>query len=432
MRKFVKPILLILAAGFVLLAILMIIPGTRSRVINRVDQLAGRIFYSVVKPEESVFVPQGEAQPNVDIVTMTAFPTPTMTEIPAQQTNTPEPTATHTPEPTPLPPVVLLEGITYTSQTGHGNYCAPANLAMALSYWDWQGTVDQCAAYLKPFADDFNVMPYEMENYVNDMTELDVVLRYGGNLDLLKRFIAAGFPVLIEKGIYHIDITGVVSWMGHYNMVDGYDEEKQQFRTQDSLIAPNTWINYEDLKSEWRSFNYTFLVIYPPDKQSQIEALLGEYVLLEQSYQIAAQNASDEIYQTSGADQFFAWFNRGSSLVGLNDYYGGAVAYDEAYRLYPSIPEKERPYRITWYQTGPYYAYYYAGRYQDVYDLATQTITTARKPYLEESFYWRAKASIMIGDQPGAISDLCESLEYHPEFAPSVYELSLLGVYSCP
>ena len=149
-------------------------------------------------------------------------------------------------------------------------------------------------------------------------------------------------------------------------------------------------------------------------------------------FRSAAQKASDEIYQTSGADQFFAWFNRGSSLVGLNDYYGGSVAYDEAYRLYPSIPEKDRPYRITWYQTGPYYAYYYAGRYQDVYDLATQTITTARKPYLEESFYWRAKASIMIGDQPGAISDLCESLDYHPEFAPSVYELSLLGVYTCP
>jgi len=430
MNKQIRIILLIFTAAVFLLAVLMLIPGVRTRVVSRVDQLASRIFYSVAKPEESVFVPQGEAQPNVHTTTMTAVPTETL--VPQAVSATPEPTATATLEPTPLPPVVLLEGITYTSQTGHGNYCAPANLTMALSYWDWQGTVDQCAAYLKPFADDFNVMPYEMENYVNDMTDLSVVLRYGGNMDVLKRFIAAGYPVLIEKGIYHIDITGVVSWMGHYNMIDGYDEEKQQFRTQDSLIAPNTWIGYKDLETEWRSFNYTFLVIYPPDREPQINELLGEYLLQEKSYQIAAQIASDEIYKTSGADQFFAWFNRGSSLVGLNDYFGGSVAYDEAYRLYPSIPEKDRPYRITWYQTGPYFAYYYAGRYQDVYDLTTQTIEKARKPYLEESFYWRAKARIMMGDQPGAVNDLCESLDYHPDFPPSVSELNSLGFYTCP
>ena len=28
------------------------------------------------------------------------------------------------------------------------------------------------------------------------------VVRYGGDIDMLKRMVAAGFPVVVEKGIY--------------------------------------------------------------------------------------------------------------------------------------------------------------------------------------------------------------------------------------
>jgi hypothetical protein len=65
----------------------------------------------------------------------------------------------------------------------------------------------------------------------------------------------------------------------------------------------------------------------------------------------------------TGIDQFLAWFNKGTRYSLLTDYGQGAQAYDQAFTLYNAIPEKDRPYRIMWYQTGPYKAYFYTSRY---------------------------------------------------------------------
>lgn len=131
---------------------------------------------------------------------------------------------------------------------------------------------------------------------------------------------------------------------------------------------------------------------------------------------------------TDARDVYFAWFNAGTSLVYLNDYTGAALAYDTAFGMYPQIPEKSRPYRIVWYQTGPYFAYYYTQRYQDVISLADETIKNVAKPGLEESFYWRALAKLSLGDQDGAVKDLRESLVWHEGFIPSVNQLATLGL----
>jgi tetratricopeptide (TPR) repeat protein len=82
-----------------------------------------------------------------------------------------------------------------------------------------------------------------------------------------------------------------------------------------------------------------------------------------------------------------------------------------------------------WYQTGPYWAYFYTGRYQDVISLADITLTdTISKPTLEESIYWRGQAKYMIGDTPGAIADYREALRLHPNWGPAMQALQDLGV----
>jgi len=64
---------------------------------------------------------------------------------------------------------------------------------------------------------------------------------------------------------------------------------------------------------------------------------------------------------------------------------------------------------MMWYQTGPYKAYFYSGRYMDVINLANVTLTeTISKPTIEESIYWRGRAKYMIGDTPAAIADFRE------------------------
>jgi tetratricopeptide (TPR) repeat protein len=168
----------------------------------------------------------------------------------------------------------------------------------------------------------------------------------------------------------------------------------------------------------WRSFNYHFVVVYTPDREAEVLALLGSHADETAANRSAYELASEEIFTLQGQDQFFAWYNQGSSLVRLQDFSGAAAAYDQAFSLLAELPGDKRPWRATWYITGRYY---------DVMALADKTIGGASEPYLEESFYWRARAKATLGDTTGAVEDLRKSLEYHPNFNPSVALMAELG-----
>ncbi len=82
-------------------------------------------------------------------------------------------------------------------------------------------------------------------------------------------FIAAGYPVLIEKGVYFHDLTGVVSWMGHYQVVTGYDDAGGVFITQDSFLDPDYQVSYDEMMQGWRAFNYPYIIVFPPDQEAR-------------------------------------------------------------------------------------------------------------------------------------------------------------------
>jgi tetratricopeptide (TPR) repeat protein len=169
--------------------------------------------------------------------------------------------------------------------------------------------------------------------------------------------------------------------------------------------------------------------VYPSEKQDEIYALLGDYADPTRAEQIALERAANMTVTETGLRQYFAWFNRGTSLVRLQDYAGAASAYDKSIELYNALEPEQRPFRMLWYQTGPYFAYYYTGRYQDVVDMVDILILRrVDKPYLEESWYWRAKAKVALGDLEGAIEDYRTALKYHPGFLPALQDLETLGV----
>jgi tetratricopeptide (TPR) repeat protein len=110
----------------------------------------------------------------------------------------------------------------------------------------------------------------------------------------------------------------------------------------------------------------------------------------------------------------------------LDDFGGSAKAYDEAFSLLGELPEAERPWRILWYQTRPYWAYYYTARYRDLADLATKTLDIMPNPVLEESYYWRALARESLGDVQGAIADLKAAIQINPHFMVGLEQLRRL------
>ena len=440
-RKWFIPIIILAGIGIFLL------PPVYSRAMPRIDGLLSDIKYRLNPPDQAVFQPAQQAQIDLAVTEMMqTFVVSLTPEVTTTQTPTRGPTLTPTLTPTPLPASVKLGGFKYVDQKNRWNYCGPANLTMALNFWGWDGNRDIIAKAIKPGVQDpkldfiqqgksdVNVMPYELVDFVNDNTEFRALSRLGGNIEIIKSMLAAGFPVIAEKGYYEKDYTGKVAWLGHYQFVTGYDEARKELIVQDTWNdGPNFRIPYDEFMASeaWLSFDNLFIVVYPPEREGEVLATLGPYADANWAARHALSVAEENISSMSGINLYFAWFAKGSSHVALQEYVDAANAYDQAFVVYDSIgkDDKQRPYRMMWYQTGPYWAYFYSARYQDVVNLANLSLTeTISKPTLEESIYWRGRAKYMIGNTQDAVDDFRETLRLHPNWPPAIQALQDLGL----
>jgi tetratricopeptide (TPR) repeat protein len=283
------------------------------------------------------------------------------------------------------------------------NNCGPATLSMGLRHWGWQGTQEDTAPWLKPDRNDKNVAPAEMQTYVNThIDSLQLLYRAGGNLNVLRTLISAGYPVIVEKGFQPDEEKG---WMGHYLLLTGYDDGNLIFTSQDSYSGPNVPVGYAELDADWQAFNRMFIVIYPEIDQEAVLSLLGDRADETHSYELALETGRQESIRDP--NNAFAWHNLGSSLGYFGEYRSAAAAFDQARAI-------GLAWRMLWYQTEMYQAYFNVGRYNDVVNLASSTLD--RAPNLEESYFWRASAHYALGDVDGAIADFRKALEYNANF----------------
>lgn len=380
------------------------------------------------RPEITIpVIPQLTATP---IVVPTDVPTSATTEIeiakPTQQPTLP-PSLTATPPPTPtpkpLPPQARVDGLEIIAQ-GFNN-CGPANLAINLNFYGNPTTQVEAAAFLKPNSEDRNVSPWQMVDYVNEQTDLRAFVGSGGDLELVKRFLANGFPIVIEKG-YELESEG---WLGHYLTMFAYDDDKQEFLSLDTNLGP--WDSsgrvdsYEMVEHYWQQFNYTFFVVYPPEKEPLVQELLGPDMLdTAVMWQKAAERAQAEI--EDDPENAFSWFNLGESLTRLGElsgemsyYESGAGAFDQARTL--GIPP-----RIVWYQFRPYIAYMKVGRYQDILDLAEVTLSSQGGRNVEETYLYQGHALAYLGDGQGAIDAYEQALRLNKYFYPAQWALDAI------
>ena len=314
----------------------------------------------------------------------TATPAPTMTRAP---------TATATPSPTALPPSVRLTGLTHLWQTW--NNCGPATLAMNLSYFGKPANQADVAATLRPYKDDKNVAPEELAAYARGQG-LHALARANGDSGRLRQLLAAGVPVLIETWHEPKPNDG----MGHYRLLAGYDDSTSQWIAYDSydttgLVKGQPYagirLPYAGLDELWAVFNRQYIVIYDEPRAPVIERILDDD-LDDAAMWSRALAGANEAVRRRPADPF-AWFNLGADLVAAGRFQDAAAAYDQARQI-------GLPWRMLWYQFGPFQAYHEVGRYDEVIALADATLRTAR--YVEELFFWRGLAQKASGNIDGA------------------------------
>ena len=308
-----------------------------------------------------------------------------------------------------VPSSSSMDGFRYEPQGW--NNCGPATVTMGLTYFGYQPNQNTAAQWLKPNTEDKNVSPWQVVEFVNTQVPgtTRALTRYGGDLDLLKQLIANDFPVLIEAG--YDPPPHDLGWMGHYLLVKGYDDSISTITTHDSYDGANYPYAYAEIQDKWRHFNHVYIVLYDITREEELMTLLGD----DADPQMNLQNTLTEI-QTELADNGvdpFGMFNLGTTYVALGNMEYAASAYDQAFSL-------GLPWRMLWYQFGPFEAYNAVGRYGDSVRLAQQNLNDGGGQYVEETYYYAGVAREGLGETDRALQNYNAAINFNPNFTPAI------------
>ena len=146
---------------------------------------------------------------------------------------------------------------------------------MMLHIFGWTGSQKDISDVVKPVNGDRNVNPEELAYWVRNYAGwLSIDYRVNGDIETLKRLIAAKYPVIIEGTTsLNPDDTGWPDddlWAAHYLLLTGYDDATQTFTVQDTYHGADQKVPYEKLVSEWEPFNYLYLVLYLPQQKQEM------------------------------------------------------------------------------------------------------------------------------------------------------------------
>lgn len=413
MRKFsLAKIALALLALVIFAALLYKLPPIEQRLSWRLD-FALAYLRGIVKPVGEL----PTALPPPQVITISrAEPSATPTSAPTA-TLTPGPTPTPSPSPTPIPGSVSLKPPLWEKQDA--NNCGPATLALYLRYYGWEGDQRTIAEMLKPQRDDRNVNVEELIYFAKNRAGwLNTEFRVGGDLETLKKLLAAGLPVMIEES-FQLDAVywpNDDQWAAHYNLITGYDDASQTFTAQDTYLGPDRKVPYEKLRKDWQSFNYVYILIYPPQMEETIKAILGPQWDVDYNRRHALELAQSETEQNP--DDPYAWFNLGTNLVYFERYDEAATAYDQARRI--GLPQ-----RFLRYQFGPFFAYFHARRMDDLKALTDYALQIT--PNSEEALLWQGWMFYRNGDTNAAMANFQQALVENPFYQDARYAIDFLN-----
>jgi len=399
MSKRIRNILIALAALLLLAVLIYQIPYVKSVVDWRIEKFTiyAKNTINPVGPVPTAL--PVTPKPVTPTVAASATPTPVIDLTPSAT-----PTATFA----PLPTQASIVAPPYEKQTP--NNCGPATLSMALHIYGWDGNQSDIANVIKPILQDRNVNPEELRYYVRTQAGwLNMEYRVGGNIETLKRLIAANYPVIVES-VTALDPNDALGpdddlWAAHYVLLTGYDDSTQAFTIQDSYHGANLSLPYAQLEKDWYAFNNMYMVIYFPQFEDEMKTLLASNWDPDLNRQLALDSSQTD--STKNPTDAFAWFNFGSNLVYFDLYEEAAVAYDKAREI-------GIPLRMFRYQFGPFLAYFHSNRNDDLLVLTDYARSITEMS--EEAWLWYGFGLYRKGDNNGALKAWQKADKVNPNF----------------
>lgn len=307
-----------------------------------------------------------------------------------------------TPEPAPVRASI---------QMGHAyqkpNNCAPTTTSMIVNTFGWNTTQFDLAALQKPLPNDLNVTSEEVAASVREVG-LAAYVGIGADIGLIERLVAAGFPVMTEEWMPY---DGGV---GHFRAIRGYDREQQAIFYNDSYYGPGLWRTYADFARDWRVFNNKFVLIYRPEQEAEVKAIIGANWDANAMFEALRAQSAAEV-EANPNDAYALW-GLGEALLHLGRPEEAVSAFER------SIATGALPWRYMWYRYGFFEALNQTGRYEQL--LAVTETTLGQMGRSEDLRYHRAVALHALGRTDEARAQLQLALQENPRYGPAA---SFLG-----
>lgn len=234
--------------------------------------------------------------------------------------------------------------------------------------------------------------------------------RPNGNIDLLKRLVVAGFPVMTRT------LLNTSEDFAHYRVIKGYDDAKNEIIDEDGMQGENATFSYTDFLALWKPFNYEYVVLATPDEQTEVESILGADTDSATAWHEAAQSAKQALTTDSGDTA--AEFNLSVADYHVGDYQGSVTAFEVAE---PSLSE-----HALWYQMEPIESYYELGDYDEVFSLA-QKIFADNNPAYPELYVIEGESYLKEGDVSSAKTAFETALKYNKNLKSAQGGLASVG-----
>lgn len=252
------------------------------------------------------------------------------------------------------------------------NNCGPAALSMALSYYDVNIDQQTLGRQLRPYqhpTGDNDDKSVTLEEVAREAEKYGLLAyhRPNGDIEKIKLFIHYDLPVITRTWLKVDDD------IGHYRVVKGYDDSRQEILQDDSLQNKNLWFSYDDFLTMWGKFSYEYVVLVLDDKKEIAEAIIGEDLDEHLAWQKAADQAQAQ-FQTNPED-ITAGFNLSVAYYHLGAFEKSVAAFEQV--------ETKLPSRTLWYQIEPILAYYELGNYQKVFYMTDQILNNNNRAFSE-------------------------------------------------
>ncbi len=294
------------------------------------------------------------------------------------------------------------------------NNCGPAAMSMVFASYNLDISQEELASKMRPYNfpyggdDDKSVFPTEFVTTAKSYG-FESIYRPNGDIETLKKLIANDIPVVVRTWLNPGEDVG------HYRIIKGYDDAAQTFTQDDSYQGQGLTYSYQQVEEMWKPFNYSYILVYPKEKEATVSAILGENMDEKVAYQNALKRANEDLEKDS--NDFYAEFNKSTAYYHLGDSKNSVESYD---KIKDQLPD-----RILWYVYEPLYAYMQEGKYDRILTIAEGILNNGNKAY-SELYQLRGEIYLNEGNKEAARSEFEQAVYYNSNFEPAKKALETL------